>query len=282
VAARAVAVTDTLYQAFGTAISSEIPLPLPLATDTVVAPAWSIVRGSRDAAYVQGEPIAEDWSHAACHNGQVINRTYGGEDDSGSGFCDTGLYHVSIADRQVTVYADPGADDRAIGLVLIGQVSIYMLHRLGFPILHASAVLVYGEAVALVAPAGNGKSAMAGSFLRRGATLLSDDVLPLVEHGDEIHAMPGAPMMKVWSQTATETFGIHQPLPDLTANVQRLISPRTGAAIVADVRLDNPDELRQQLRPPRAARRRAAQRRAGLQLHCVRRARTVSSGDDCQ
>ena len=73
---------DTRYQAFGTAISSEIPLPLPLANDATETPAWSIVRGDRDAAYVQGEMIAEDCCHAECHNGQVINRTYRGEDDT--------------------------------------------------------------------------------------------------------------------------------------------------------------------------------------------------------
>jgi hypothetical protein len=169
----------------------------------------------------QGVLVAETVCDEPCHQGQVIGRTYRGPAGAWIWSRDTGFYHVAPNARRVTVYADSQADERAIALVLLGQVAIFVLHALGYSSLHASAVLIDGRAIAFLAPPGTGKSTLAAGFLRHGATLLTDDVLPLEAHPDAIYGRPGAPVMKVWSATATNTLGISTELPALTRSVAK-------------------------------------------------------------
>jgi hypothetical protein len=93
-------------------------------------------------------------------------------------------------------------------LMLIGQVAGFMMARRGIPSLHASAVVIDGQAVAFIAPPGHGKSTLAAGFVRRGASLLTDDVLPLVQQDGEIVGRPSLPMMKLWHDTAHQAFDL--------------------------------------------------------------------------
>jgi hypothetical protein len=139
--------------------------------------------------------------------------------------------------RRVDVYPEPGADARALGLALVGPVALFVLHQLGRPSLHASAIVTGQGAVAFVGPPGRGKSTMAASFLRRGATLLSDDGLPLRLYQDTVYGDPGVPFMKLWSQTAERTLGLHGDLPNLLAHYEKKLValggryPHAGAGV---------------------------------------------------
>ncbi|MBV9359319.1 MAG: hypothetical protein JO023_27730 [Chloroflexi bacterium] len=210
------------YSTFGLHVRSEIPLPVATIS-TQLTPAWTIVRAAmwQRRPEPRGELVSETPCNLPCCGGAVISRAYRRPGYAWIWSRDSGVYDIDLDTRRVTVFADPGAEDRAIALVLLGQISIFLLHQLGYPSLHASAVLVDGGAVAFLGPAGTGKSTMASSFLRHGYTLLSDDVLPLEMCGDEVRARPGAPVMKVWSATATHTLGIDEELPDLTPSVSK-------------------------------------------------------------
>jgi hypothetical protein len=132
-----------------------------------------------------------------------------------------GTCHVLPGARQVDVYPLPGADERALGFLLAGRVAVFVLHRRGFPTLHASAVLTDRGALAFLGPAGQGKSTMAAVFLARGAMLLTDDVLPLQVRPDGVYGTPSLPLMKLWQPTAKRTLALSEDLPVLWENYDK-------------------------------------------------------------
>ncbi len=105
--------------------------------------------------------------------------------------------------------------ERVLALVLLGQVSIFALQRLGCPTLHASAVFVPSGGCAFLGRKGQGKSTLSSSFLSRGVGLLTDDALPLRVQNQQVCGGPSVPIMKLWKQTAECTLGLSEELPSL-------------------------------------------------------------------
>ncbi len=77
---------------------------------------------------------------------------------------------------------------------LIGQVLPLAALVSGLEILHASAVVIDGRAVAFVGPSGAGKTSLALELCRNGAEFLADDVLALEPKGSTPMAQPGTPL----------------------------------------------------------------------------------------
>ncbi len=102
---------------------------------------------------------------------------------------------------------DPGGVARSI---VLARALPVLLHGRGMLPLHAGGVAVGGEAVGFMAPKGFGKSTLALMMATRGASLLSDDTLPLETEG-ELLGWPGEGRLKVWDDAARE-LGV--PLPD--------------------------------------------------------------------
>jgi hypothetical protein len=75
--------------------------------------------------------------------------------------------------------------------------SISLLH--GYEALHASAVESPEGAIAILAPAGSGKTTLALELMRRSYRLMSDDVLTLAATPEGVSAFPGTPHMNVGS-----------------------------------------------------------------------------------
>jgi hypothetical protein len=126
---------------------------------------------------------------------------------------DIGTFRVAPDGREVDVYPDAGVDDRMLGLAIEGPVLLFVRHLRGYPTLHASAIVTPRGVVAFLGPRGRGKSTMAATFLRRGAALLTDDALPLLVGDDGIYAVPGPPIMKLWSETAQHALEVVDELP---------------------------------------------------------------------
>src|SRR6185436_9080583 len=81
---------------------------------------------------------------------------------------------------------------------LLGPVMGFGLLLRGFFSLHASAAVVGSEAVALVGPAGSGKSTTAAAFSTNGYTVLADDVVTLDDHKDHFLVRPSYPCIRLW------------------------------------------------------------------------------------
>ncbi|HUP18689.1 MAG TPA: hypothetical protein VM778_01915, partial [Gemmatimonadota bacterium] len=104
---------------------------------------------------------------------------------------------------------------------LLGPVLGFVLRRRGVTGLHASAVAVDGRAVAMVGPAGAGKSTTAAAFARLGFPVLSDDFVVLEEEGERILARPSYPIIRLWTESARLLYGGSDELPVLAPGWQK-------------------------------------------------------------
>ena len=81
---------------------------------------------------------------------------------------------------------------------LLGPVLGFVLRLRGVVSLHASAVVVDGQAVAFMGQVGAGKSTLAALFAAHGYPVITDDVLPLLRQEDAWWVHPGYPRLRLW------------------------------------------------------------------------------------
>lgn len=204
------------YRMFGFLVRSDVRLPLPMEPASEMGgdePAWvfKLVEPGWKAPEPEGSASVKlqlpDGTPAT-----VVHRGTGGVWIRNLAIA---ACHVAADARSVDVYPEEGVTEEVLGLVLAGQISVFILHRIGYPTLHASAIVTGRGAVAFLGPKGQGKSTMAAYFLRQGATLLTDDVLPLESRHDGIYGIPSQPTMKIWPPTTEHTLGLTEELSNL-------------------------------------------------------------------
>jgi hypothetical protein len=101
---------------------------------------------------------------------------------------------------------------------LLGPVMGFVLLLRGVHSLHASAVAVGEQAIAIVGPAGAGKSTTAAAFARLGYGVLSEDVVALESRDGHLHVQPAYPCIRLWPESVQALFGSPDALPLLTPN----------------------------------------------------------------
>src|SRR2546422_4756257 len=82
--------------------------------------------------------------------------------------------------------------------LFLSQVLPLALSQQGRLVMHASAVATPHGAVAFLGAAGQGKSTLSASFVRRSFPLLTDDGLLLVEDGATLAGVPSYPEIRLW------------------------------------------------------------------------------------
>jgi hypothetical protein len=101
-------------------------------------------------------------------------------------------------------------------IYLLGPVLGLVLRLRGITCLHASAVDVGGQAIALIGPPGSGKSTTAAIFATSGYRVLSDDVVALADHGSAFLTQPAYPRLALWSDSVEALLGLPDALPQQT------------------------------------------------------------------
>jgi hypothetical protein len=101
---------------------------------------------------------------------------------------------------------------------LLGPVMGFVLLLRGLVCLHASAIVVDDEAIALIGPAGSGKSTTAAAFAARGFSVLAEDVVTLDDRGDSFLVRPAYPCIRLWPSSVATLYGSQSALPPLTPN----------------------------------------------------------------
>jgi hypothetical protein len=99
---------------------------------------------------------------------------------------------------------------------LLGPVLGLVLRLRGITCLHASAIDLGGQAIAISGAPGSGKSTTAAIFATSGYRVLSDDVVALADHGNAFLAQPAYPRLGLWSDSVETLFGLHGALPQQT------------------------------------------------------------------
>ena len=93
-------------------------------------------------------------------------------------------FHIDADLRRVVCHPVASKQSEVIPIIIPGTITAFLLSMGGHCVLHGSAVDLGGRALAFVGVSGQGKSTMAAVFCADGATLVTDDVLPL-EFGEE-------------------------------------------------------------------------------------------------
>jgi hypothetical protein len=99
---------------------------------------------------------------------------------------------------------------------LLGPVMSSVLRARGVFSLHAGAVELAGGAVAVAGGPRAGKSTVLAALALRGATVLTDDVAPLLDRGGTLHVHPSYPRIRLWEDSVELLFGSRDALPRLT------------------------------------------------------------------
>ena len=101
---------------------------------------------------------------------------------------------------------------------LLGPVMGFVMLLRGIVCLHASAIAVGDKAIALLGPAGAGKSTTAAAFSGRGYNVLAEDVVTLDDRGRNFFVRPGYPCIRLWPASVKGLYGSETHLPKLTPN----------------------------------------------------------------
>jgi hypothetical protein len=119
---------------------------------------------------------------------------------------------------------DPDRPD-LIELRFLGPVLSYWLERLGIPMLHAAAVRMNAGAVGFIAHSGGGKSSLTAALLQAGASLLTDDLLPVEESEGTFLVRPGYPQMRMEPDSARHFLGTVEGLAAVSPDDSKLHVP---------------------------------------------------------
>lgn len=116
----------------------------------------------------------------------------------------------------ILIDPEPAASEDSLRLFLLGPAMGALLMQRGLLILHGNAIRVGDGCLVCVGDSGAGKSTLAAAFLRRGQTVLADDLVPVDAQG---LALPGFPRIKLWQDTARqlgiETTALRRIHPEL-------------------------------------------------------------------
>ena len=101
---------------------------------------------------------------------------------------------------------------------LLGPIMGFVMLLRGMVCLHASAIALDGYAIALLGPAGSGKSTTAAAFFDRGFDVLAEDVVTLDDCDDRFLVRPAYPCIRLWPASVKALYGTETHLPKLTPN----------------------------------------------------------------
>ncbi len=104
---------------------------------------------------------------------------------------------------------------------LLGPIMGFVMLLRGCVSLHASAIVIDDQAIALAGPAGSGKSTTAAAFAELGYSILAEDVVTLDDRGASFLVQPAYPCIRLWPASVTALFGDHNDLPKLTPNWEK-------------------------------------------------------------
>ena len=185
------------YHAYGLVLSSDIPLPglTPASPSSLASLASLTIRHRTERVNEEGwhwqkpRPMKTEgpWL-AVARQGRRHRLLF----DGGADFV------VSADEAEIVAHVEASASLDAARQRLVDQVVPLVMSHLGRFVLHAGAFATAHGAVALIGPAGAGKSTLSASFGLRGAPVIADDALFVEERSGEWLAVPSYAGLRVW------------------------------------------------------------------------------------
>lgn len=114
---------------------------------------------------------------------------------------DVAAYWVNPQQNQIIIErANPTVNYTIVATWLLGTVMAYLLQYHGYLVLHGSAVLINQRAVIFSGESGAGKSTIASALVKKGYSLLTDDVVVVKTLTDgSMVLVPGPAKVKLWA-----------------------------------------------------------------------------------
>lgn len=130
----------------------------------------------------------------------------------------------------------PNASEQVLRIYLLGAALGLLLHQRGLMTLHASTVVVNGEAIAFLGDRGWGKSTTTGAMMNQGHLIISDDVTAIdLDRPSSPLVLSGFPQLKLWCDSAISLGHQLESLPrlhpDFEKRVQRFNREFTSSAV---------------------------------------------------
>jgi hypothetical protein len=141
---------------------------------------------------------------------------------------DEALFFVDGAAERLWGTCLPPLTDEDLATYLLGPVMGFVLRRRSVLALHASAVRIGGQAIALCGGSQAGKSTTAAALALRGRPVLCEDIAPLVEEDGRFQVVPGYPRVCLWPDAVEKLFGTRDALPRLTPSWEKFFLPLDG------------------------------------------------------
>ena len=139
------------------------------------------------------------------------------------------LFFVDGAAKRIWGTCLPPLTDEDAATYLLGPVMGFVLRRRCILALHASAICIGGQAVALCGESQAGKSTMAAALALRGIPVLCEDITPLIEGHGRFQVDPGYPRVCLWPDAVEKLFGARDALPRLTPSWEKFFLPLDGS-----------------------------------------------------
>jgi hypothetical protein len=207
------------YGVYGITVVSDTPLALPDYSDGalgqvefVSAPASVFVTAMRGATF---DARSDSWYRYA----------FLPDDSTYVRWDNVGEFLVAADGRRISCRRAEASSDESFQVYMLGQALSFALVKQGFEPLHATVVVVEGQAVAFLGGNAFGKSSLAACFLEAGYSLLTDDLLILQESSNEILAYPGPPRLKLFSKIAGRILGQTATRVHMNPSTDKLILP---------------------------------------------------------
>ena len=182
-------ITNNFYKAFGLTIKSAIPLP-------ELRQLKDCLEHHNEVTISYGDLVAEKNTYLKENNYFYIAK-------------DLCLFHIpNVAifsinkGEEIIISPYDQANNDQIRLYVLGSCMGAVLMQRNILPLHGSAIVVDGKAFAIVGHSGAGKSTLASAFIQKGASLLSDDVIPIsFTENNEPMIIPAYPQQKLWIES---------------------------------------------------------------------------------
>lgn len=163
------------YSAFGGRVCSDVFLPELPSTDAGAAD-WTLHHTEQRPPQPRGQLLGAS-AKGGCE--VALWRTYSGYRLRHT--C-VGEFDISRDGASITCWRDKNVSDVQVQNDVVGRILPLVFHVQGALCLHASAVVVDGNAIAFAADPRLGKSTLAYALVRAGALLGSDDVVVVQTH----------------------------------------------------------------------------------------------------
>ena len=205
------------YGVYGVRVLSDTPLDLPEYSDDALA-CVEVVTGCA--------PVFADALKGASFRSRPGAWYRYAFLDDGSSYVrwdHVGEFLVSPDGRRIVCLRDEKVPAESFQVYLLGQALSFALVKQRLEPLHATTVVIDGEAIAFLGSNAFGKSSLAASFLAAGFRLLTDDLLILHDSPRGVLAFPGPPRIKLFSKVACRVLGVSPDGPAMNADTDKRV-----------------------------------------------------------